>query len=103
MQAQPPPPVSDEAGEVPTDIPGTVDGAQIRAWIAKVVTMAQAAEHNGEVGAFATLATRYVQLLAHLHKTEPPPPPDPNANPDMIEARERGRAMMHVLIDQVLK
>ena len=95
-----PPPSSDD---MPEEISDGVDPAQVRRWIASVEKMARAAETRGEVGAFATLMTRYVQLLEHVRKTTPAPPPDPNANPDMLEARERGRAAMHALIDQALR
>jgi transposase-like protein len=84
--------------EVPDVPPDDAPLELVNKWIAKVEAAAEAAESEGDLKTFATIAAKLVTLLEHRRKAAPPPVADPNEHPDMVEAAKRARKRLHDLI-----
>lgn len=87
--------------EVPDAVPDDAPLELVNKWIAKVEAAAEAAETEGDLRTFATIAAKLVTLLEHRRKATPPPVADPNEHPDMVALAEDVRERLHKMIEQV--
>lgn len=87
--------------EVPDAVPDDAPLELVNKWIAKVEAAAEAAESEGDLKTFATIAAKLVTLLEHRRKAAPPPVADPNEHPDMVALAEDVRARLHRMLEQV--
>ena len=87
--------------DVPDDVPDDAPLELVDKWIAKLEAAGEAAEADGDLKTFATLAAKLVTLLEHRRKAAPPPVADPNEHPDMVALAEDVRERLHKMIEQV--
>lgn len=87
--------------EVPDVPPEDAPLELVDKWIAKVEAAAEAAETEGDLKTFATIAAKLVTLLEHRRKAAPPPVADPNEHPDMVALAEDVRERLHKMLEQV--
>ncbi len=90
---------------IPTvaDLDKALDDGTVDELLEDVQRLRRQAAEDGNVAVLKSLGQLEIQAKILKRKDRPPPPVDPNQSPDMIAAKERGRAEFHRLIDQAVE
>jgi hypothetical protein len=103
--ATPPRPAVGPAPAIPTaeDLDRALSDGTVDELLEDVQRLRRDAAEKGNVAVLKALGQLELQAHDRKRKDRPPPVVDPNQAPDMIAAKERGRAEFHRLIDQAVE
>lgn len=87
---------------VPTeeDLAKAVEAGTVDELLEDVQSLRRTAAAKGNVAIVAAMGRIELQAHKQQRQDRPPPPTDPNTHPDMVAAKERGRAEFQRLISQ---
>lgn len=96
-------PDEDELPDTPAEIPEDTTIATYDRWIAEAETMGKIAAEDANYGEWSKMGRLVVMFSEARRKARPMPKIDPNEHPDMLVAKEKGRAELHRLAEAVLR